>query len=131
MKHFCKRPGCPNLVETGVSFCADHERKAVPVDPHPKVADEFYVSVRWRRLREWYISGNPLCEICGKPGRVVHHVVEIKDGGSEMDESNLETVCYQCHTSLHPRKKRTGKRQPKVYSYEGLRNDNITRQGTV
>ena len=134
MKHFCKRPGCPNLVETGISFCTDHERKAVPVEQHTKVADPFYLSVAWRRLREWHISGQPLCVVCGAPGQIVHHILERKDAGGgdvEYAASNLETMCRKCHSDRHPRKKRTGKRQPKVYSYEGLRNDNITRQGTV
>ena len=108
---FCKRPGCPNLVESG--YCPEHK----PPDRarSEKVADAFYVSKQWRRLRDWYISGNPLCEICGGIGSTIHHKTEIKAGGDRLSVDNLLTVCGKCHYKVHPRQ---GKRSElKKYSY--------------
>ena len=118
MKRFCKFPDCPNLIESG-TFCPDHERKGTSPDGNqPKVADPFYSSVAWRKLREWHISGNPLCVECGAPGVIVDHIQAIKEGGSEMSTENLRTLCRTCHGSKHP-KQRTAKRK---YSYDGLEN---------
>jgi 5-methylcytosine-specific restriction enzyme A len=112
---FCKKPGCPNTVETG--FCPEHTK--TPVERSEKVTDPFYLSVRWRRLRERFISGHPLCS-CGQPAVIVHHKRGIKDDPSlAMAESNLEVVCRACHNDLHPRKQ--GTRGKRVYSYKNLK----------
>ena len=110
---FCKTAGCPNLVARG--FCDDHQRAIKPsvrdlaTAEGPKVADPFYVSARWRKLREFYIRSNPLCEICGAVGAIVHHTEGID--GAEMDVNSLQTVCKQCHNKLH------SKKRLKKYSY--------------
>ena len=115
---FCKKPGCPNLVSTG--FCTDHEKKVVRPE---KIADPFYVSVALRRFREWFISKYPLCVDCGKPGRIVHHKKSLKEHPElALDESNAETVCFQCHENRHVRswRPRTPKGE-KVYSYDNIK----------
>lgn len=32
-----------------------------------------------------------------KPADVVDHIVPIKKGGAELDESNLQPLCHSCH----------------------------------
>jgi len=57
----------------------------------------FYNSSRWRRLRGSYIKGNPLCVVCGRIGKVVDHIQEIRDGGAKWETSNFQTLCLSCH----------------------------------
>ncbi|HOO65041.1 MAG TPA: HNH endonuclease [Synergistaceae bacterium] len=67
---------------------------------------EFYATSEWRRLRDWYRAGHPLCEECQRQGRVtaaelVHHKVEISEGGKSLDVDNLESLCWSCHSKVH------------------------------
>lgn len=94
---FCRIQGCPDMALTGSSFCKQHQPEWTV-----KLADAFYVSVGWRRFREWYIANHPLCAECerqGKlvPGVIVDHVVELKDGGAPFDENNAQSLCRACH----------------------------------
>ena len=64
--------------------------------------DTFYKSPEWRRLRDWYIRHNPLCEWCEEEGKtkaadVVDHIKEILDGGELLDEKNLRSMCHKHH----------------------------------
>lgn len=67
--------------------------------PPPKTAEQFYQSPEWRRLvaqikRE---RGN-WCERCGSKHRVIaDHIVERKDGGADLDPSNIELLCFTHH----------------------------------
>lgn len=67
---------------------------------------EFYATSEWRRLRDWYRARHPLCEECQRQGRVaaaelVHHKVEISQGGEPLDVGNLESLCKSCHSRVH------------------------------
>jgi len=67
---------------------------------------EFYATPEWRRLRDWYRARHPLCEECQRQGRVtaaelVHHKVEISQGGELLDVGNLESLCRSCHSRVH------------------------------
>ena len=58
---------------------------------------EFYSSTQWRRTRDRYRRLNPLCAECQRQGIVtaaelVHHKVEIADGGAPLDFDNLESL---------------------------------------
>jgi len=65
-----------------------------------------YDSIRWRKLRSYYIANNPLCEKCleddqyvdatGRRG-VVDHIIPINEGGAVFDVANLQTLCNKCH----------------------------------
>ena len=66
----------------------------------------FYATPEWRRLRDWYRGRHPLCEECQRQGRVraaelVHHKVEISQGGEPLDVGNLESLCRSCHSRVH------------------------------
>ncbi len=55
-----------------------------------------YKSSRWRRVREIVLSEDPLCE-CGSIATVVDHIKPIQQGGSVWSESNLQSLCTNCH----------------------------------
>jgi 5-methylcytosine-specific restriction protein A len=67
----------------------------------PKFAEQFYLSREWRSLvasvkRE---RGN-YCQRCGSTHRVAaDHIVERRDGGLELDASNIELLCQPCHNA--------------------------------
>ena len=71
------------------------------VKPRPKMADAFYLSPEWRALMATIIKKRGRrCEECGRPGTRIYgdHIIEIKDGGSLLDERNVKCLCGSCHT---------------------------------
>ena len=63
---------------------------------------------RWKAVRLSYLQDNPLCEECkrvriDKFASIVHHIVDISNGGDQYDEDNLMSVCTACHNRLHGR----------------------------
>jgi len=71
---------------------------------HVRTGQEFYNTTAWKKLRTRYAKQNPLCVRCKEQGRVtpvqiVDHIIEIKDGGASLDESNLQSMCRACHNS--------------------------------
>jgi 5-methylcytosine-specific restriction endonuclease McrA len=67
----------------------------------------FYASVRWRKVRKWFLAKNPLCVHCQAKGRftaatTVHHLVErLVDPSLAFKVENLEALCSSCHTKHH------------------------------
>lgn len=67
-----------------------------------KVADRLYSSKPWLGLMQSIRKERgSKCESCGKAGvRLVgDHVVEIRDGGAALDRSNVQLLCWPCHTT--------------------------------
>lgn len=70
-------------------------------------AKSFYNSKIWKECRESYISkvfGQ--CEICGEPGYILHHKIEltpenINDPTITLNHSNLQYLCLDCHNKIH------------------------------
>ena len=65
----------------------------------PKQAESFYTSGPWRGLIASIKAerGN-WCQRCGGGGRIIgDHIVERKDGGADLDRSNVELLCMKCH----------------------------------
>ena len=59
---------------------------------------------RWRRIRRAVFDRDDgLCHFCQLPAilRVVHHVVQLEDGGAPVDLDNLVTACGPCHRAHH------------------------------
>ncbi len=115
-RKFCSSFPCRNLALHGSSYCAEHKPA-----PLAKIADAFYLSPRWRRFRDWYITKHPLCETCQAEGRtvpavIVDHIQELQDGGALFDESNAMSLCRACHNRKTSEEKR--KRGARVYKYE-------------
>lgn len=104
-----RRGACPNLVrgnQTCCPECAPYE-KAIKRQ-YDKKRDEsperqFLHSKTWRRIRDYKLSRNPLCERCEKrgltePAVLVHH----RDGNELHNHPvNLEAVCNPCHEGIH------------------------------
>ena len=110
-RKFCAAFPCFYLAEGGSAYCHKH-RPA----PAPKEADPFYLSVQWRAFRDWYISRHPVCEQCEKDGRLtratmVDHIVELKDGGAAISESNVQSLCWKCHGVKTAEAKQTRERR--------------------
>ncbi len=72
------------------------------VRPPPKVVESFYSSAEWKAVRAIVLKRDGYkCVKCGRrDGRLfVDHKVERKDGGSDFDLDNLETLDGACHTA--------------------------------
>lgn len=95
-RKYCAAFPCNQIAVNG-AYCAEHKPAAAP-----KETDSFYLSVSWRRFRNWYLKNHSLCEQCEREGRLipadmVDHVIEIKDGGALTSEENAESLCWKCH----------------------------------
>ncbi|MEI9477390.1 MAG: HNH endonuclease signature motif containing protein [Deltaproteobacteria bacterium] len=96
-RKYCAAFPCSNLAVDG-AYCVEHRPARAPKETNP-----FYLSVRWRRFREWYLGKYPLCEQCLLDGRpdtaavMVDHIVEIEDGGALTEEENSQSLCWKCH----------------------------------
>jgi 5-methylcytosine-specific restriction enzyme A len=69
--------------------------------PVPKQAEGFYQSREWRCLvAEVKRERGSCCERCGSSYRVIaDHIVERKDGGADLDKSNIELLCQSHHNA--------------------------------
>lgn len=67
--------------------------------------NSFYASRKWRELREYKFSLNPLCEKCLEKGlRVVAEEVDhikpiYEDESLALEITNLQSLCKSCHSS--------------------------------
>lgn len=73
--------------------------------------EEFYSSKQWKKKRITILKRDKYqCQICKRYGRlreatIVHHIIEFEDDPSlALVNSNLISVCKQCHEKLHPEK---------------------------
>lgn len=79
-----------------------------------KRADPLYLSREWRALmRTIKAARGAWCSVCGAGGKGVRiigdHIVEVKDGGAELDADNVQLMCLPCHnrkTGLERMKRR-------------------------
>lgn len=103
-KRACSYPGCPELTDD--IYCKSHKKLAnkhynkYQRDPE---SNKRY-GRRWKRIRDRYIKGHPLCEECQKHGRLtpveeVHHILPLSKGGSNNPE-NLMSLCKSCHSAI-------------------------------
>lgn len=76
-------------------------------------AKSFYLSDAWRDCRDaYYNSVFGVCERCGKPGAIVHHIIEltpenIGNPNIALSFDNLRLVCRSCHRREHSRGRRS------------------------
>jgi len=80
-------------------------------------AKEFYNSKAWRLTRKTYAqSVCYLCEICGRPGDIVHHrtwlnASNIDNFDLTLGWDNLQYVCQDCHNKIHFERSEVANRQ--------------------
>lgn len=72
--------------------------------------NKFYHSTAWRKLRNYKININPMCEIkgCNKIGHTIDHINPILQGGELLSLSNLQTLC-KFHNAVKTSKQRFNK----------------------
>lgn len=64
----------------------------------PKVADRFYTSPEWQALKRTKRAEGAWCVVCGSTKRLIlDHIIERKDGGADLDPSNVEWLCHLHH----------------------------------
>jgi 5-methylcytosine-specific restriction endonuclease McrA len=72
---------------------------------------EPWSSAAWKRARRLALWRQPRCR-CGLPATDVHHKIPLVEGGSFLDQANLEPLCRRCHAietgKLHERRQRQG-----------------------
>lgn len=108
----CPHPGCRELTRGGK--CALH-RAAESAEREHGAHDKLYSQVRWVRFRENWLQRFPLCgmredralhaddSICARDGRsvlgrIVDHIVPHRgDDFLFLSDSNVQTLCSQCH----------------------------------
>lgn len=92
----CGEPGCGRLVSGG-NRCEDHRRKPW-ANPSANTRE---LSGRQReRIHKRQIRDEPQCRNCGSAQDLqTDHVIEVSDGGSLLDASNLQTLCGTCHAA--------------------------------
>jgi len=55
-------------------------------------------SIYWSKTRNEYIKHYPVCEICVREAKVVHHIIPVHiHSGLELSWSNLISLCDNCH----------------------------------
>ena len=70
-------------------------------------ATALYQSKSWEQTRgSVYNREHGLCQLCGGPGLIVHHVLwltpnNINDSTVTLSQSNLVLVCLHCHNLIH------------------------------
>jgi 5-methylcytosine-specific restriction protein A len=100
----CRHPGCPEL--THDTFCDKHRREDNRIYNQYKrdvLSKTFYKTSQWLKVRKIKLQQSPICEECKKNGtivvgKIVDHIVPIKQGGEPYDMDNLQTLCWSCHS---------------------------------
>ena len=88
----------------------------------------FYQSKAWKATQKAYmVSQHYICERCGGPARVVHHIRHITpgnigDANITLSWDNLEALCMDCHNDEHISASNTARARPAIA--EGLCFDN-------
>lgn len=105
-KRPCRQFGCPNLTDDFSGYCDKH--KSIASSNYNKFFRGYKHSERygyqWRKLRNYFLSVHPMCEMCRKEGRYteateVHHIKPLSDGGTN-DLDNLMPLCKSCHSRI-------------------------------
>ncbi len=102
----CRQAGCPALLDIP-GFCDKHRKEAFKIQKQfvtedYKERNRFYQRKVWKSARALQLQIEPLCRKCRQQGKltaaaVVDHVIAIADGGAELDQANLQSLCLPCH----------------------------------
>ncbi len=103
----CKKPGCSCSAIPGMNYCKRHAAMEGTEQPR-KVFNkrgkssqwhDLYNTSRWRKTSKDFLKKYPQCFICGKPARIADHITPHRgDLTLFYDESNLQPMCWSCHT---------------------------------
>lgn len=103
-KRPCSYPGCPKLTEG--MYCEEHKKltdQQYNLYQRDKKAQSFYRSDEWKAVKKRHLALEPLCRECSKEGKLVRatmvdHIVPIKEGGAPLADTNLQSLCWSCHS---------------------------------
>ena len=103
-KRPCSYPGCPKLVDG--QYCEEHKRfvdKQYNEYGRDNFTKNFYKTPEWLHARKQQLNQHPFCAECLKAGKrtratMVDHIVPIKQGGERFAPSNLQSLCWSCHS---------------------------------
>ena len=103
-KRPCSYPGCSKL--TDGMYCEEHQKlidSQYNKYQRDKKTQKFYQSKEWKLAKKRHLQIEPLCRECKKNGKftkatMVDHIVPIKQGGSPLDDNNLQSLCWSCHS---------------------------------
>lgn len=100
--------GCEELVDSPERFCAEHKAEGLRSQNkkheaqrgyHRAFTAKVYNSARWKRLRAYVLSREPLCRRCGGIATDVDHQTDMKDGGDPWKMEGLQPLCKSCHST--------------------------------
>lgn len=118
----CRYPGCPLLVEG--TYCEEHQ-KVVNQQYNKYQRDDFtknfYKTSEWLYTRKKQLQAHPFCQECLAKGKrtkatMVDHIVPIKKGGEKFAPSNLQSLCWACHSRKSIEEGSRFGRNPKDYN---------------
>lgn len=103
-KRPCSYPSCPRLIDG--QYCDEHKKltdKLYNRYGRDEFTKSFYNTPQWRFARKRQLIENPLCAEClkeGKPikAKIVDHIIPVKQGGDKYAPSNLQSLCWSCHS---------------------------------
>lgn len=102
--HTCTFPGCTRRIPSGRSLCDEHAAARRDMyEARRGTSTQRGYDARWRKLRAIYIHDHPLCAACAAEGKlraaaVVDHITPHRGDISLLyDESNLQSLCTECH----------------------------------
>ena len=85
---------------------------SVRLPPPAKIADPFYVTREWQAVASAIKRQRGYrCEVCQadmsdkRRFLIADHIVERKDGGSDLDPLNVQCMCISCHNRKTSRAK--------------------------
>ena len=118
----CRHTACGKLVIDGVGYCEVHKRdrniNRYSGDNRGSRHERGY-GTAWQKIRVFVLKRDSgLCQPCLKIGRVtqakqVDHIIQKYDGGTD-DESNLQSICVDCHKIKTAREAAHGRGGSKV-----------------
>jgi 5-methylcytosine-specific restriction enzyme A len=115
---------CYETVPAGQRYCGEHRRSQSWAGA-PTASTDATRSNAWRKLRlEVLVRDGWTCRIRGPKCIVqatdVDHIVEVSDGGADLDPQNCQAACRPCHdskTGRHARARQLGR--PPDYAADG------------
>jgi 5-methylcytosine-specific restriction enzyme A len=110
----CNAHGCPNLIDRTALYgrCPEHARQ---YDQARGTAQERGYDARWARFSKLWRKRFPLCGMradrqlhadhsqCVQaglmtPAECVDHLISMRNGGAQYEESNLQSLCNRCNS---------------------------------
>ena len=77
--------------------------------------EHYLASEQWKNIRSRVLFRDKLkCRDCGNKAEQVHHLSYAEDVMEGRDDTQLISICRQCHTARHPDKQRKRWRPPKT-----------------